>query len=135
MTRESCALLLIDLQEAFFQDPVLSAARPEVLGTVHRLAEGARRAVDGAARPGHRQHLGAQPVLGHDAAQEWLGSVRSLLLSMIPGYLHEGKRLATLGVGCTGGKHRSTSLAEELARRLRADQVVVHVVHRDLGLE
>lgn len=74
-------------------------------------------------------------VLGHDAAQEWLDSVRSLLLSMIPGYLHEGKRLATLGVGCTGGKHRSTSLAEELARRLRADQVVVHVVHRDLGLE
>ncbi|WP_232548625.1 RNase adapter RapZ [Propioniciclava soli] len=74
-------------------------------------------------------------VLGHDAAQTWLASVRGLVSSVIPGYLTEGKRLATLAVGCTGGKHRSTSMAEELARRLRSDGVVVLVVHRDLGLE
>lgn len=74
-------------------------------------------------------------VLGQDAAEPWLESVRSLLGAVIPGYQREGKRLATLAVGCTGGKHRSTAMAEELARRLRSDGVEVHVVHRDLGLE
>lgn len=74
-------------------------------------------------------------VLRQEAAEPWLEAVRSMLGQVIPGYQQEGKRLATLAVGCTGGKHRSTSMAEELARRLRADGVEVHVVHRDLGLE
>ena len=74
-------------------------------------------------------------VLRQDAAGPWLEAVRAMLGQVIPGYQQEGKRLATLAVGCTGGKHRSTSMAEELARRLRTDGVEVHVVHRDLGLE
>jgi len=74
-------------------------------------------------------------VLGHDAAQEWLDAVRRLLDALMPGYVREGKRLATIAIGCTGGKHRSTAMAEELALRLRADEVGVHVVHRDLGME
>jgi len=74
-------------------------------------------------------------VLGHDAAQEWLDAVRRLLAALMPGDVREGKRLATIAIGCTGGKHRSTAMAEELALRLRADEVGVHVVHRDLGME
>jgi len=51
------------------------------------------------------------------------------------GYQREGKRYLTLAVGCTGGKHRSVAVAEELGRRLTADNLTVQVVHRDLGRE
>lgn len=74
-------------------------------------------------------------VLGFDAAGEFLDQLEKLVATVTPGYLREGKRLATVAIGCTGGKHRSTAMAEELARRLRACEVAVHVVHRDLGLE
>ena len=51
------------------------------------------------------------------------------------GYVAEGKRFATLAIGCTGGKHRSSAMAEELARRLRATGLPTTVLHRDLGRE
>jgi UPF0042 nucleotide-binding protein len=58
------------------------------------------------------------------------------MLSVIgEGYIREGKRFATVAIGCTGGKHRSTAIAEEFARRLRADGRVTNVLHRDLGRE
>lgn len=74
-------------------------------------------------------------VLGQDGAAVWLDGVTELLRTVLPGYVREGKRLATVAIGCTGGKHRSTAMTEELARRMRADGVTVHVEHRDLGLE
>ncbi|MFV0450831.1 MAG: RNase adapter RapZ [Propioniciclava sp.] len=74
-------------------------------------------------------------VLSQDPAQAWLAAVEELLGVAIPGYQQEGKRLATLAIGCTGGKHRSTAMVEELSRRLRGDGLGVHVVHRDLGME
>ena len=74
-------------------------------------------------------------VLGQDAAGPWLDSVEAVLATALPGYQAEGKRLATIAIGCTGGKHRSTAMTEEVARRMRAAGVAVHVVHRDLGLE
>ncbi len=74
-------------------------------------------------------------VLGQDGATVWLDGVTELLRTVLPGYVREGKRLATVAIGCTGGKHRSTAMTEELARRMRADGVTVHVEHRDLGLE
>ena len=74
-------------------------------------------------------------VLGQDAAGPWLDSVEAMLRTVMPGYEREGKRLATVAVGCTGGKHRSTAMSEELARRLREAGYGVHVLHRDLGLE
>ncbi len=52
-----------------------------------------------------------------------------------PGYVREGKRHATVAIGCTGGKHRSTAIVEELARRLTSRGRSSHVVHRDLGRE
>ncbi len=74
-------------------------------------------------------------VLGQDAAGPWLDAIEKVLNSALPGYQTEGKRLATIAIGCTGGKHRSTAMTEEVARRMRAAGVAVHVVHRDLGLE
>ena len=63
-----------------------------------------------------------------------------LLSAMLPGYEREGKRFVTFAVGCTGGKHRSVAIADELAARLvaaadPAASVDIQVVHRDLGRE
>jgi UPF0042 nucleotide-binding protein len=74
-------------------------------------------------------------VLGHEAATTFLDHAEAMVSTMTPGYIREGKRLATVAIGCTGGKHRSTAMAEELARRLRADGIHTQVLHRDLGLE
>ena len=61
---------------------------------------------------------------------------QQLLRLVGAGYHREGKRYLTLALGCTGGKHRSVALAEELARRLAEDDgMTVNTVHRDLGRE
>jgi UPF0042 nucleotide-binding protein len=54
---------------------------------------------------------------------------------VLPGYEKEGKRFVTLAVGCTGGKHRSVAMAEQLQARLAGSGADVQVVHRDLGRE
>ena len=54
---------------------------------------------------------------------------------MAAGYLREGKRFAQVAIGCTGGKHRSVAMAEELVRRLTERGVDARAVHRDLGRE
>ena len=74
-------------------------------------------------------------VLAQQPALDFLTRLEHLLDTMAPGYVDEGKRLATVAIGCTGGKHRSTAMTEELAARLRRRGQAVHVVHRDLGLE
>jgi RNase adapter protein RapZ len=75
-------------------------------------------------------------VLSQEGAEEFLDRYMSLLRLVSGGYRREGKRYLTLSVGCTGGKHRSVAMAEELARRLAGeDGVTVSVVHRDLGRE
>lgn len=77
----------------------------------------------------------AQYVLKHDAAQQFLGAMLTLLETVAPGYLAEGKRQVTVAIGCTGGKHRSTSMSEEFAVRLRGRGFPTTVLHRDLGKE
>jgi len=74
-------------------------------------------------------------VLGQPGAREFLDGVLALLEPMTQGYLREGRSYVTLAVGCTGGKHRSVAMAEELAKRLASDQLGTLVVHRDLGRE
>jgi RNase adapter protein RapZ len=74
-------------------------------------------------------------VLGQPGASEFLDRYADLLGSMAKGYLREGKRFVTVGVGCTGGKHRSVAMAEALANRLRKLGIETIVVHRDLGRE
>ncbi len=74
-------------------------------------------------------------VLGQPDAEPFLEHALALVELVTPGYLREGKRNATVAIGCTGGKHRSTAIVEELARRLRGKGVTAEVVHRDLGKE
>lgn len=79
-------------------------------------------------------------VLTQEGAAEFVDRYLELLRLVGAGFRREGKRYLTVSVGCTGGKHRSVAIAEELARRLRAEDgevehVSVNVVHRDLGRE
>lgn len=73
-------------------------------------------------------------VLSQPAAGEFAENFMKMLDSMLAGYRHEGKDFITVGVGCTGGHHRSVAMAEELARRLREEgKVDVSVMHRDIS--
>lgn len=74
-------------------------------------------------------------VLAQEGAEEFLDQYRALFEVLARGYLREGKRFVTIAVGCTGGKHRSVTMAEELSQRLRMSEVDCLVVHRDLGCE
>ncbi len=74
-------------------------------------------------------------VLRQPGAEEFLTTLQNLLEVVSVGYLHEGKRFATIAIGCTGGKHRSTSMVEEFARRLRESGQPATVLHRDVGRE
>ncbi len=74
-------------------------------------------------------------VLSQPGAAEFLDQLVSLIDIIGPGYFREGKRQATIAIGCTGGKHRSTAMSEAFAARLRAKGVQVSVLHRDLGRE
>lgn len=90
--------------------------------------------------PDLREQTGRDPevsayVLGQPGAQDFLASYVGLLQSLIPGYTREGKRYLTVAVGCTGGKHRSVAIAEEIGRRLAGGEAPVRVSHRDLGRE
>jgi len=74
-------------------------------------------------------------VLRQAGAAEFLTVMQELITTVAVGYVNEGKRFATIAIGCTGGKHRSTAIAEEFALRLRAAGVPTTVLHRDLGRE
>ena len=74
-------------------------------------------------------------VLAQQGAVEFLDRYEALLRLVFGGYEREGKRYALVAVGCTGGKHRSVAMTEQLAARLAGDGVDVRVVHRDLGRE
>ena len=74
-------------------------------------------------------------VLGQQDAETFLDAYARVLQIIGAGYRRESKRYLTLGVGCTGGKHRSVVMAQQLADRLAASGVQATVVHRDLGRE
>jgi UPF0042 nucleotide-binding protein len=74
-------------------------------------------------------------VVDTPAAERFLGEATRLLDVMAEGYLREGKRYVTVAIGCTGGKHRSVALTEEVAGRLTRQGIESVVVHRDLGRE
>ena len=75
-------------------------------------------------------------VLSNPLAGDFLEQFERTLHTVLSGYVSENKTYATIAIGCTGGKHRSVAMAEELGARLttRAD-VQVAVKHRDLGRE
>jgi UPF0042 nucleotide-binding protein len=75
-------------------------------------------------------------VLGQPGAREFVTAYAAALEPVLAGYRRENKRHATIALGCTGGKHRSVAIAEELGRQLSAlPGLNVSVKHRDLGRE
>lgn len=81
----------------------------------------------------------SQYVLSQDGVSDTISNYAALLKKMSSGYLREGKKYITLAVGCTGGKHRSVAIAEELAKQLSTMnndfEIEAHAVHRDVGRE
>ncbi|RNL59945.1 RNase adapter RapZ [Nocardioides marmoriginsengisoli] len=68
-------------------------------------------------------------------AQAFLERYLPVIETVGEGYLREGKRFMTVAIGCTGGKHRSVAMSEEIASRLRALGIDAEATHRDLGRE
>jgi len=88
---------------------------------------------------GLKPHPGTDPrvsewVLARPQTQEFLEQLESLLAFLLPQYRAEGKSYLTVSLGCTGGRHRSVALAEELSKRLtQKHRARVKVTHRDLA--
>jgi UPF0042 nucleotide-binding protein len=91
--------------------------------------------------PHWEEHL--RPLTGHDPAvrdfvleradtSAFLERLEDLLRTVLPSYEAEGRSYLTIAIGCTGGRHRSVAIAEELASRLRTRGTAVRTTHRDV---
>ena len=72
-------------------------------------------------------------VLVQDVAVEFLERTQHLLELILPAYVLEGRSYLTVGVGCTGGRHRSVAIVEEVSARLRDLGYHPRVTHRDIN--
>jgi UPF0042 nucleotide-binding protein len=77
----------------------------------------------------------AKYVLERPETQEFLARIVDLCLFLFPRYQKEGKAYLTLALGCTGGKHRSVAIADELVRRLSTQPASLHLWDRDIEKE
>jgi UPF0042 nucleotide-binding protein len=71
-------------------------------------------------------------VLGQPDYQLFLDKLKDLLFFLLPRYSQEGKTSLTIGIGCTGGRHRSVAIAEDLGPYLLGTGCVVQVNHKDI---
>jgi UPF0042 nucleotide-binding protein len=71
-------------------------------------------------------------VLGQPAAKDFLQHLVELLAHLLPAYVNEGKAYLTIALGCTGGRHRSVALADQVANMLRRQGYAPNVSHRDV---
>ena len=76
-------------------------------------------------------------VLGSEGVKDFVRGYVNLVHSMMDGYMREGKKYVTIAVGCTGGKHRSVAITEEIAKQLNeiGEEISAHPTHRDVGRE
>jgi UPF0042 nucleotide-binding protein len=78
-------------------------------------------------------------VLANSGVAQFVQSYVFVINQMLPGYLREGKKYLTVAIGCTGGRHRSVSVAREIASQLDGERdgftVSAHASHRDVGRE
>jgi len=81
----------------------------------------------------------SEKVLSSEGVADFVESYVSVIRKMIPGYFREGKKYVTIAIGCTGGKHRSVAIAEEIAKQLITSpsdlEISAHATHRDVGRE
>jgi UPF0042 nucleotide-binding protein len=72
-------------------------------------------------------------VFGHPETKDFVRRVKSLLDFLLPLYVREGKSYLAIGIGCTGGKHRSPAIVEELAKTIKGGPIELNVIHRDIS--
>jgi UPF0042 nucleotide-binding protein len=132
----------------FFGTPAASALRVSIVsfGYKYGLPVDADLVADCRFLPNPRWVESLAPLTGQDervrdyvlkqpGAEEFLKSYTETLRITFDGYGRQGKQYVTLAVGCTGGKHRSVTMAEEIGQRLEEAGLGAQVVHRDLGRE
>lgn len=76
-----------------------------------------------------------QFMRGHADTRKILEKIQDLLEYLLPRYAQEGKAYLTIAIGCTGGRHRSVMVTNDLKKRLEKKQVTVNLIHRDLRRE
>jgi len=76
-------------------------------------------------------------VLSNDVVKDFVKAYVDLVASMVPGYMQEGKKYLTIAVGCTGGRHRSVAITQEIAKQLNTidNGISAYPTHRDVGRE
>ena len=137
---------LRDRMHAYFAGDSAGGARPNIVsfGFKYGVPVDADLVADCRFLPNPHWVPSLQPLTGLDAgvrdyvlaqpgAEEFLDAYLKVLEVSLPGFEREGKRYVTLAVGCTGGKHRSVAIAEQIAARLGDRDITVS--HRDLGRE
>lgn len=131
---------------AAFDDASTSALQVAVesFGFKHGLPLDADIVMDVRFLPNPHWEEELRPLTGHDPAvrdyvlergetEEFLGRLDDLLRTILPAYQAEGRSYLTVAIGCTGGRHRSVAIAEDLATRLRARGTAVRTTHRDIA--
>jgi UPF0042 nucleotide-binding protein len=74
-------------------------------------------------------------VLRHEQTQIFLSKLTDMIEFLLPHYKEEGKQQLVIGIGCTGGKHRSVAIAEKLFEFLTKSGVTSNIIHRDYMLD
>lgn len=72
-------------------------------------------------------------VLKHHETKKFIRKIRDLLNFLIPLYIKEGKSYLSIAFGCTGGKHRSPAIAEEMSKLIKKKNIDLNVIHRDIS--
>ncbi len=72
-------------------------------------------------------------VLNNKTSKAYVNKIRDLVNFLIPHYMKEGRSYVTIGIGCTGGKHRSPAIVEKLKSSFKKHPVELSIVHRDLN--
>lgn len=71
-------------------------------------------------------------IFSKKQTMDFLKKLKELLSILMPFYLNEGRTYLAIGIGCTGGKHRSPAIAEEIKKSIQSDRIDVNVIHREL---
>lgn len=74
-------------------------------------------------------------VMASDKAKQFLDKLEDMINFLIPNYIAEGKNSLVISIGCTGGKHRSVTLANEIFKRLSGREFGIKIEHRDILLD
>ena len=72
-------------------------------------------------------------VMSFPEAEQFMDKLADLITFLIPGYIKEGKNQLVIAVGCTGGHHRSVTIANALAERLKGGDYGLNLIHRDIN--